>query len=346
MEQHRPADLDVYGSDCSGWSDSSADDDELPPAKRTRESAAASSSSSTAKEAESENDDSQASSASGYGDADRGYISAKICDLQKLGCSCTRKNHHLAIPANNMEELMYSLEKGKKRDKNIFCMGKLSAGLREPATGASQRNFVCRVLRHEVSRQAFSEIYSLSHQSLQSLQEFVEAGRIAPPSHKLSGCPASRAISAGLKADTITFIRNYGTSYGMPQPAAPRGARNTPPTYLPASLTVLLLFQTFQTAKSDASISYCIFRKILPESAADIKIMKSRSDVCDKCDKVGDRMRIAKTEDQLASVTQGLESHLKVARMNPSFTMTSSVLLKIAWRILLVKSPLHHPLPT
>ena len=42
--------------------------------------------------------------------------------------------------------------------------------------------------------------------------------------------------------------------------------------------------------------------------------MKRRSDVCDKCDKVGDRMRIAKTEEQLASVTQGLESHPKVAR--------------------------------
>ena len=47
--------------------------------------------------------------------------------------------------------------------------------------------------------------------------------------------------------------------------------------------------------------------------------MKRRSDVCDKCDKVGDRMRIAKTEEQLASVTQGLESHLKVAREERQF---------------------------
>ena len=105
----------------------------------------------------------------------------------------------------------------------------------------------------------------------------------------------------------------------MPQPAAPRGARNTPPTYLPASLTILQLFQTFQTAKSDASISYFIFRKVLLESAADIKIMKRRSDVYDKCDKVGDRMCIAKTEEQLASVTQWLESHLKVAREERHF---------------------------
>ena len=36
MEQLRAADLDFYGSDSSGWSDSSADDDEFPPAKRTR----------------------------------------------------------------------------------------------------------------------------------------------------------------------------------------------------------------------------------------------------------------------------------------------------------------------
>ena len=169
---------------------------------------------------------------------------------------------------------MYSLEKGTKRDKKIFVMGELSAGLREPAAGACRRNFLCRGLGHKVCRQAFSEIYSLSHHSLQSLQQFVEAARIAPLPHKLIGRPTSHAISGGLKADIITFIRNYGASFGMPQPAAPRGARNTPPTYLPASLTVLLLFQTFQTAISDANISYFTFRKVWLESAADIKIMK------------------------------------------------------------------------
>ena len=47
--------------------------------------------------------------------------------------------------------------------------------------------------------------------------------------------------------------------------------------------------------------------------------MKRRSDVCDKCDEFGDRMRIAKTEEQLASVNQGLESHLKVAREERQF---------------------------
>ena len=113
-----------------------------------------------------------------------------------------------------------------------------------------------RVLRHEVCRQAFSEIYSLSHNSLQSPQEFVEAGRIALLPHKLIGRPAGHTISAGLKTDITTYIRNYGTSFGMPQPAAPRGARNTPPTYLPASLTVLLLLQTFKTAKSDANMVF------------------------------------------------------------------------------------------
>ena len=59
---------------------------------------------------------------------------------------------------------------------------------------------------------------------------------------------------------------------------------------------------------------YFTFRKVWLESAADIIIMKRRSDVCNKCDKFGDSMRIAKTEDQVASFTQVLESHLKVAR--------------------------------
>ena len=99
VEQLSAADLDFYGS---GWSKSSADDDELPTAKRTRESAAAASSSSTAQEAESESDDTEASNASSYSNVDRLYISAKNRDLQKLGCGSTGKNHHLAIPAKSL----------------------------------------------------------------------------------------------------------------------------------------------------------------------------------------------------------------------------------------------------
>ena len=267
VEELRAVDLDFYGSNSSGWSDSSADDDELRlPSKLVNQvllvAALALPRKLRARMTTQKPAVQVATAMPAVATSQLKSVTSKKSDVAVQRRIATLQS---------LEELMYSLEKGTKRDKNSFIMGELSAGLQKPAAGASRRNFVYGVLGHEVCHQASSQIYSLSHHSLQSLQEFVEAGRIAPLPHKLSGRPASHATSAGLKAD-ISFIRNYEASFGLPQPAASRGARSTPPTYLPASLTILQLFQTFQTTKPDANISHFTFRKVWLESAADIKL--------------------------------------------------------------------------
>ena len=225
-------------------------------------------------------------------------------------------------------------------------MGELSVGLREPAAGARRQTFVYRVLGNKVCPQAFSEIHSLGHYSLRSLQEFFAAGRIAPLPRKLSGHPASHAISADLKADIITFILNYGASFGMPQPAAPRVARNTPSTYLPKSSTILQFFKLSRRPNPMPRLA------ILPSErfSWSLPLMSKlwKGEVMFVTNVINSMTECALLK-QRSSLHLSLRSWRVTCRWpgkNASFTLTSSMLQKIAWRILPVKSPLHHPLPT
>ena len=74
---------------------------------------------------------------------------------------------------------------------------------------------------------------------------------IVPPPHKLTGRHAKHAVSESVKHDSTMFIRNYASSFGMPQPAAPRGTSGVAPTYLPASLSILELHRLYCDANPE-----------------------------------------------------------------------------------------------
>ena len=308
VERLRENDLEFYGSDSSGTSDSGTDDEGLdapPPTKRPH--------------ASSSDEVSGEENTSGSGESDReeahcGYIAAKIHDLKKQGCDCEGKSHYEDLATDELEELIFSLETASKWDKKIFVMGKLSAGLRSQQAASRQRSFTYKVLGVDVCRKAFCEVHGLGHHTLRSLQEHVEAGLIVPPLHKLTGRPAKHAVSESVKHDITMFIRNYASSFGMPQPAAPRGTSGVAPTYLPASLSILELHRLYCDANPEGRVGRDTFRRVWLHTAKDVIIMKRRTDVCDRCDKFREKMRAAKTEEALAAASQELEVHLTNAR--------------------------------
>ena len=157
-------------------------------------------------------------------------------------------------------------------------------------------------------------MHGLGHHTLRSLQEHVEAGLIVPPPHKLTGRPAKHAVSESVKHDITMFIRNYASSFGMPQPAAPHGTSGVAPTYLPASLSILELHRLYSDANPEGRVGRDTFRRVWLHTAKDVIIMKRRIDVCDRCDKFLEKMHAAKTEEALAAASQELEAHLTNAR--------------------------------
>ena len=124
--------------------------------------------------------------------------------------------------------------------KNL-CHGQAVSWTAPPASCESPTKFYLQSTRFDVCRKAFCEVHGLGNHTLRSLQEHVEAGLIVPPPHKLTGRPAKHAVSESVKHDITMFIKNYASSFGMHQPAAPRGTSGVAPTYLPASLSILEL---------------------------------------------------------------------------------------------------------
>ena len=248
LEEH---DANFYGSD--GSSAESEGDDE-PAAERRYSSAADAQSSDeqSASDVESASDEDDESTA-------RGIISTKLRDLRNIGCGCRRKNHCEDIAEDDLEECMYSLSKSRKREKKIFVMGELSCGLQRSTAASKRQQFTYQVLGHKVCRSAFQETHDLSHHTLRTLQEFVEAGLTAPPAHKSKGKAAKHAVPSDVKESITMFLRNYASIHGMPQPAAPRGPRGLPPTYLPATLSVVSVHKVFMEANPEAGVSYETF---------------------------------------------------------------------------------------
>ena len=149
VERLRENNLEFYSSDSSGTSDSGTDDeglDALPPTKRPH--------------ASSSDEVSGEENTSGSGESDReeahrGYIASKIRDLKKLGCDCEGKSHYEDLATDELEELIFSLETAAKRDKKIFVMGKLSAGMCPQQAASRRRSFTYKVLGFDVCRTAF-----------------------------------------------------------------------------------------------------------------------------------------------------------------------------------------------
>ena len=137
---------------------------------------------------------------------------------------------------------------------------------------------------------------------------------IVPPPHKLIGRPAKHAVSESVKHDITMFIRNYASSFGMPQPAGPHGTSGVAPTYLPASLSILELHRLYCDANPEGRVGLDTFRRVWLHTAKDVIIMKRCTDVCDCCDKFREKMRNAKTEEALVVASKELEAHLTNAR--------------------------------
>ena len=253
----RSDDDKFYGSD--GGDDSSTDSDssDAPPAKRMRRD--------TSDEG-SDGDDS-ASDDGGEDDDDtaaRAHVSAKLQDWIDIGCGCIQSNHFEKLPREELEELMFNLHQAKKRDKKLYIMGQLAGTMHIARTDTSRKHtFSYHVLGCEVCRTVFMDVHWISKRVLRTLQELVECNQVVPPAHKSTGRKRKHAVPEDVKEAAALFIRNYANTHGMPQPAAPRGHRGQPPTYLPATLTILSVYNIFHEANPAMHhVSYETFRRV------------------------------------------------------------------------------------
>ena len=134
----------------------------------------------------------------------------------------------------------------------------------------------------------------------------------------LAGKLPPNAISPARAEQVTAFIRNYASVHGLPQPAAPPPVEvhPPPPVYLPATHSKKGVFKEYKknTIENTEAVSYSAFCKLLNVYAADVVLMKPRTDVCVHCDKLREQMKLSRNEEELSEAAKALARHLETAQ--------------------------------
>ena len=244
----------------------------------------------------------------------------QIQALRTTGCGCAT-NHYLQFADGQLVSLFSSLSRLSKADKKLFILGELAASLQVASVEESRRKytFVYSCFGHKICRKSFLAIHNIGQFTLRSLQEQVEAGQVTPAPHKSAGRVAVNVLPPDAAGDIGKFIRSYAATFGMPQPAAPRGRPGLPPVFLPASINKKKLFAEYEKSAEAGTISFETFRRYWQIHAPEVVIMKPRSDVCYICDKHREAIRVSKTEEETQAASSELAEHLQHAHLERAF---------------------------
>ena len=167
---------------------------------------------------------------------------AKIAAEFDKGCGCCDRCYQFSV--SEVKDFRLNIMEFSKTERDMFLLGKLQLLIRDSSTVSHARSFKPAKKRrltatyafdHRiVCQKAFCFLHCLGEFTLCSLKNhLMEIGPV-PREHGSKGHKAYNAYPFDVVADAITFIKNYSTVFGLPQPAAPRGRANQAPTYLPA----------------------------------------------------------------------------------------------------------------
>jgi len=251
----------------------------------------------------------------------RGSIAASIRDNKDMGCQCRTNNHWQCLPSQDLEDLMVNISAMDKHRRKQYALGELAASAAPTHSVASARNLSVRykLLGHEVCRGVFLEVHGISRSLLKILLNCVEKNESQPPEHARLGMSANNKLPDEDVQNVITFLQHYASCHGIPQPAAPRGRGKPAPVYLPASCTKEKIYKIYEGAEGAAKLSLTSFKAIWRKFAGDIMIMKRRSDVCARCDKLREKVRLAKTEEGTRQALADLTKHMDEADREREF---------------------------
>jgi len=83
----------------------------------------------------------------------------------------------------------------------------------------------------------------------------------------------------------VNFLLNYAGTYGLQQPAAPRGIDNLPTIYLPASKTKTEIHREYvDSCGGGRALRLTSFKDIWATCCPHIRVAKPREDVCITCE--------------------------------------------------------------
>ena len=239
------------------------------------------------------------------------------------GCGCRSQNCFSLLSQATLLQFRNLTERMDANQLQVYLAGKLDALARtgavshNPSAGEGppgerrRRTYEYAISGCRICSAVFLYVHNCSRYLLHKIETHLSSGCVGFGEHGRTGTAPWNVIPDEEVSAVVAFIENYGSRFGLPQPAAPRGHNKPAPTYLPCHTTKVLLHGEY--VQSGGKLSYVSFTRIWKSKCPNIIIMKPREDVCATCSMLQSKISRARTEEDRMESTRLLQLHMNKA---------------------------------
>ena len=251
-------------------------------------------------------------------------------ELEK-GCGCPQACYN-QFTEDELYSIRLSMLELQKVEKDMLLLGKLQllANATDVIHHSRQEVNVQRkrvTYRYafdgrSVCKSAFCFLHHISGKVHKNLQHHLKENGAIPREHGNRGRLPPNAFSFSTINRIVTFIRNYATVHGLPQPAARSGRGGIAPTFLPATEGYNTVHQKYLQACADEgeqAAKYHAFRSVWVRCLPHIKFMTPRTDVCHHCESFRVKVMKAITENDKTTTMQEFTRHVEMAKLERQY---------------------------
>ena len=173
-----------------------------------------------------------------------------------------------------------------------------------------------------VCKSAFCFLHHIGSKVLKNLQQHLKENGAVPREHGNSRRLPPNAFSFSTGNRMVSFISNYATVNGLPQPAAQSGREGTAPTFLPASEGYNTVHQKYLQVcaeEGEQAAKYHAFRSLWIKCLPHIKFMTPRIDMCHHCEGFRVSLTNSVTETEKMTTMQKCTRHIELARLERQY---------------------------
>ena len=228
--------------------------------------------------------------------------------------------HKLSLfEIHNRQQWMSNMN---KREQDIAILTHLSLGISNDLESKLKRKRVRFTYRFDkkrvLCRTAFQFIFLVKESRFKRLKKLASIGILIPPLHGNTKRIPSNLLPHEDQERVTLFIQNFVEIHGLPMPGRIRNGNRE--TLLPSQYNYLSVWNEYKACflsnnketNNIRIVGYDTFRKIWQESFYNVKFQKNRSDLCDFCQEIKDRLKFCEDENETQKILQEYNDHTDI----------------------------------
>jgi hypothetical protein len=180
-----------------------------------------------------------------------------------------------------------------------------------------------------VCKEAFIRAFNIGSHRLRILHCMSLNGDLSWPVHgNTAKKPHNETLPETIDKVKI-FVENMIDIYGLPSPGGMKASQEE--ICLPGSFSKYSIWTDYRQALKDKQtqknkqekdnvpeeiISYELFRRYMDEGFPNVSFQSARTDLCDLCDKLQEKLVHERKEEALVEITEALQTHLRRVRID------------------------------